>query len=240
MRTWTKGVLALAVMAMAASPSLAQRPGGPGGAGGRGMGMGAMGMGIVGMPPVQQELGIKPDQAGKVESIVGEMRDAMQSLRERLQDVAPGERMERMRELMSEANEKVESQLAEVLDENQMKRLKQIELQMRGVQAFADAKVQEALTMTAEQKAKVQDLLADFGERQRSIMQEAQGDFAGAMGKVRELRDEIMGKAKELMSEDQIKAWGEMIGEAFEMPAFGPGRPGGGPGGGRRGGPPGN
>lgn len=232
MRTWTKGLIALALIAATTGVAEAQRPGGGGGRGfGGGMGMGMGGATLAAMPPVQDELKITDEQSSKVETIAAEVREAMGGLRDRFANLDPAERMEKARELMTEANDKAKAKLAEVLDEGQMARLEQIELQVQGVQAFASAKVHEALEITDEQKTKLEGLLADVADKQRTIMQDAQGDFASAMGKVRELREESMAKAKELLDEAQTSKWGELVGEPFEMPAFGPGG-----GSGRRGG----
>src|SRR5262245_54889039 len=51
--------------------------------------------------------------------------------------------------------------LGEVLDANQMKRLRQIEIQMKGAQAFTDEKVQEKLRMTEKQKEKITEIMEE-------------------------------------------------------------------------------
>src|SRR5205085_3611903 len=56
--------------------------------------------------------------------------------------------------------------LSGVLDEKQMTRLRQIELQQRGTQAFLDASVQKDLHITPEQTANIKTILDDFRKEQ--------------------------------------------------------------------------
>src|SRR5437773_1539463 len=53
--------------------------------------------------------------------------------------------------------------LADSLTPEQLKRLKQIQLQQRAAQAFPAPEVQTALNMTADQKAKIQTSTEDAG-----------------------------------------------------------------------------
>ena len=227
MKRFAVAVLTLSLVAVVATSSLAQQRGG--GRGGFGMG----GPAILGIPAVQDELKLTDEQRGKVESLMTSLREEMTGLRDKLSDVAPEERFARMRELMEEANAKVSKDVAAMLDSDQMKRFEQLELQVRGLDAFADAKVQEALKVAEEQKTKIGALMTEMAEKRQSIMQDAQGDFQGAMAKFRELQDSTREKVMALMSDDQKAKYKEMTGEPFEMPAFGGGR-GPGAGGGRR------
>ena len=68
--------------------------------------------------------------------------------------------------------------LADVLKPEQTKRYKQISIQARGVDAFADEEVQKALKITEEQKTKLGELATELQAKRREIMQNAQGDFS--------------------------------------------------------------
>ena len=61
-----------------------------------------------------------------------------------------------------------------VLSEKQFKRFKQIELQQRGSNAFSDAKVQEALKLTAEQKDKLSKLQKDMESKLMELLTDEQ------------------------------------------------------------------
>jgi hypothetical protein len=219
---------ALLSLALAA-PAMAQGPGG----GGRG-GMGFMGGPMIaGMPAVQSELKLSDEQIAKVTELLEAARGKMEGLRSQLEGVAREERMAKMRELMAPINEEVGKGLAGVLDAAQSKRLGQIAFQMdarmRGADALLETKVKEGLKLTAEQAEKVQALATEMNAQRRTIMQEAQGDFQGAMAKFNTLREETMTKVMALMSDDQKSLWKEMTGAPFEMQFGGGGGGGRGP-----------
>jgi Spy/CpxP family protein refolding chaperone len=217
----------MGLLAMLAATAMAQGQGQRGGPGGRG-GMGMGGPMILGAQAVQEELKLTEEQKGKVQEMVEGLREEMMGLREKMADVAQEERFAKMREFMEETNAKARKELTSLLKPEQMKRFEQVELQARGLQAFADAKVQEALKVTAEQKEKLEGLMTEVNEKRRTIMEDAQGDFQAAMGKFRELQNSTREKVMAMMTEDQKKSWKDMTGEPFEMP-MGPGVGGPGP-----------
>lgn len=116
--------------------------------------------------------------------------------------------------------------LSEVLDEKQMKRLRQIELQQRGTRALADAKVQKELKISDEQRGNIKTILEDSGKEIGELFKSAKGgDFQGMREKMTALRKETNEKIEKVLTSDQRKAWKQLLGEEFklERPGFGPG-----------------
>jgi hypothetical protein len=110
--------------------------------------------------------------------------------------------------------------LAEVLNADQAKRLKQIYLQQRGAQALTDASVQSALKMTDDQKDNVKTIVADSEKEIREVLKELQGgggNFQGIGEKLTTLRKEAQDKTMGVLNADQKAAWKEMLGEEFKM-----------------------
>jgi hypothetical protein len=121
---------------------------------------------------------------------------------------------------MEKVPEAVLKGLADVLSPEQMKRLKQIDLQVKGYKALNDARVQMALKMTSEQKDNVKTIIDDSDREMREVMKEAQGGgggFGEAMQKVATLRKEAQDKAMGVLNADQKKEWHEMTGEEFKL-----------------------
>lgn len=121
--------------------------------------------------------------------------------------------------------------LAEVLDPEQTKRLRQIVLQQRGAQAFTDAKVQTALKLTDEQKETIKSAIEDSAKETKDLFAEAKGGGGGfgAIGKkMGEIRKATMEKITGVLKTDQKKAWNELAGEEFKMEigGFGKGKGG--------------
>jgi len=120
--------------------------------------------------------------------------------------------------------------LAEVLNPDQMKRLNQIDLQVKGYRALNEARVQMALKMSNEQKDSLTTILNDSDKEMKEALKEAQGG-GGGFGAVREklttLRKETQDKAMGLLNADQKKTWQELTGEEFKMEPLGGGGFGG-------------
>jgi hypothetical protein len=118
--------------------------------------------------------------------------------------------------------------LAEVLNPDQLKRLNQIDLQVKGYRALSEAKVQMALKMTSEQKDSLKTITDDFNKEVQEARKEAQGsNFQGMMEKMTTLRKEAQEKSMGVLNADQKGAWQEMIGEEFKMELQGGGGRGG-------------
>ncbi|MHC5539373.1 hypothetical protein ACYOEI_14235 [Singulisphaera rosea] len=202
---------ALAAILMVSTAAQAQGQGGGrfgGGMGGRG------GYALLSNKGVQKELKLSDDKAEKVTAAVTEINA---KLREKMQEIPQEERREKMPELMKAHNEEVKAAVKDLLTAEQFARLDQIVLQQRGLEAFADAKVKEKLSLSSDQAAKIQDISEDTREQSREIMQSFQDDREGAMQKMATLRKESFEKAAALLSDDQKKSWKEMTGEPFEV-----------------------
>jgi eukaryotic-like serine/threonine-protein kinase len=137
---------------------------------------------------------------------------------------SPNERRKRSLDQARAGN----TEARQILSEKQMRRLRQIALQLQGAGAFREPDVAAALTLTAEQR-----------ERIRAIDEEA--FFAGMLnmhgpgGLSEEARNTHETKRKEavlrirtLLTDEQSRQWEEMTGEPFEgqvpfgFPPFGP------------------
>jgi Spy/CpxP family protein refolding chaperone len=236
MRIVFQGLLALGLAAALVLPAQAQR-GRPGGGGPFGGGS------LLENQSVQKELRLSDEQIKKVTEITQSIRDKH---REELQAVfkrGPQTDRERIQELFKTINEETNKALADVLTPEQAKRYKQITLQDRGTQAFNDEEVQKALKLTDEQKEKIKTINEDAAkERQQLFPRGGGGGGAGAgrrdPGAFEEMRKkmaamnkETMEKVTAVLTDDQKKAWKDLIGEPFEVKrAFPRGGPRGGPG----------
>src|ERR1019366_3383152 len=118
--------------------------------------------------------------------------------------------------------------IAKVLNEKQLKRFKQIELQQRGNNAFKDESIQKSLTLSDDQKKTLTGIVdesnKDLTELFKGVIG-ARGDFKGIQEKQDTIRKEAKEKIYGVLTKDQRKAWRDMIGEDFklETPTFGGG-----------------
>lgn len=135
-------------------------------------------------------------------------------------------------EITDEQMEKIPAEVmvafGKVLNEKQYTRFKQIQLQLKGNNAFKDVTVQKALNLTDDQKKNLTSIVDDAAKE----LAEIKGGFGGfgkggANKENAEKRDTINKETKEkiytVLTKEQRKTWREMIGEDFklETPAFG-------------------
>lgn len=190
----TAALLVVAFGVVAATSAVAQEKGKRPQGGGQGGGS------LIGNPDVQKELKITDDQKTKI-------TDAMASARPtggntNFQDLSQEERTKLFAEMQTraaEARKKAEA----ILTADQLKRLNEFKFQQTG--ALSNPDVQAALKITDDQKAKLQTLAQEMGEKRRGLFQ-----GGGQGGLSQETRDKLNALSKEqdekslaLLSADQ-------------------------------------
>ena len=221
MRRMGQTVLMLAVVALTASAVQAQQREGRGrGFGGFG-GFGGNTLGLVTQKSVQEEIKLSDDQVAKVTKLQEDQRGSFGGLR----DLPQEERGKKMRE-MGEASEKA---VAEILNPEQLTRVKQISMQQRGLQAVNDPKVAEALALSEDQKKKIMDIQEDARKEMQGLFTAGAGGDNAAREQNREkfaaIRKSSEEKVKNVLTADQQTKLKEMQGEPFkgELRGFGGG-----------------
>jgi hypothetical protein len=226
--------MAAAVTVLVAGDSLAQQPGRRGGGqpgrGGAGMfGGGGNPLMLLANADVQKELSLTDDQKEKVKSAGDKMREKM---REAFQGGGQPDR-EKMQAMMKEMNDEATKTVKETLKPEQQKRLKEIQYQAMGAQAFANADVQKELKITDEQKEKLNTINQDMQKEMRELRQGGNFQDPETQKKIQALRKETTEKTMAVLTDDQKKTWKDMTGEPVKynlQQGFGGGRRGG-PGG---------
>lgn len=177
---------------------------------------------------VQDELKLSQDQVGKVKDIGDKIQAKFNEERTKLRELSQEERIQKIQAINKAVGEETYKQLKDVLSADQVKRLKQIEMQQRGIGLFNDADIQKTLKMTDEQKAKFKTMGEDADKAMRGVRQgitDLQG-FQEAFKKMGNLRKEYMEKARDALDSEQKKQLKEMVGEWYDLkPEFR--RPGG-------------
>jgi len=118
--------------------------------------------------------------------------------------------------------------IGKVLKEDQVKRLKQIDLQVAGTGAFMRPAVAEELKITDDQKGKIQESMGSmFKDRQALNEEFGVKGFGGAKlegdkqkeydKKLAKLNKEMMAAVQDAMTDDQKKKWKEMTGDPIDV-----------------------
>ena len=84
-----------------------------------------------------------------------------------------------MREAMQQLQHESERDLGRVLDKNQVKRLKEIQLQVEGPFAVLRPEVAEKLELGEEQVAQIQEIQNESNQARRQVMAAGRQIFAG-------------------------------------------------------------
>ncbi len=204
MKKFGLSALALSVVVLVSQQAWAQRPGG-----GRG-GFGDFGRSklmLLSQTSVQEELKLADDQLKKVTDLGEKQRASFGEL----QGLSREERQAKFEEMRKASDTAV----AEVLKEDQLKRLNQISLQLRGARAFADPEIAEKLALTADQKSQLQAIEDAAMEEMRKLGEEG-ADREEMREKFEELRKSGNEKAQAMLSSEQQAKWKELTGAPFK------------------------
>jgi len=121
-------------------------------------------------------------------------------------------------EQLDKVPDAIQKALGEVLNDKQLKRLRQIDLQQRSSRAFLDAKVQKELNITAEQGESIKNIIDESVKEQQELFKEAKGGgFQGMQEKMTALNKETKEKVEGVLSSEQRKQYKQMLGEEFKF-----------------------
>jgi hypothetical protein len=219
MRNISKVVLVVGVaLLLAVDASAQQRQRGQGGRGGGRGGFGGLGM-LIRNETVQKELKLSSDQVEKATEAVQKVQEKHQDEFAGLRDLQGDERREKMTTLTKTVSMEQEKALDGILNPDQIKRLKQIELQQRGAQAFTDPEVESKLKLTADQKEKIKTIEADAQAERRELFQGGGGggDRAEMQKKMAAFNKATMERISAVLTSDQKATWKEMTGAPVEI-----------------------
>jgi hypothetical protein len=124
----------------------------------------------------------------------------------------------------AEINKQALKELGKLLMKEQVARLKEISIQVHGLEAFTSAEVANPLKLTNAQKTSIGMLSADLAKERRAMMQAAGGFKGGAdkeklqdaMRKFQKVQQTYIDKAIDALSDAQKKTWKTLVGEPFD------------------------
>jgi hypothetical protein len=207
-------VIALSLVVLCADTASAQKQKQKGRQGGFGGGGAPTAAVLLANEGVQKELKLDEDQIKKVGALA---RETFTKYGEKFREAAGD--MEKMAALRKEIETEQNKTISETLKSGQVKRLKQIELQVGGLRALGKEDIQKELKLSDKQKEEIKSLTEEVGKDVRSIMQDVGRDpekRAEAMKKVEALNKKALEKFTGTLSADQKKTLKDMEGEKFD------------------------
>ena len=180
---------------------------------------------------VKTELGLSQMQN---EQLTAEQTKGMQEMREKMMsnlpdfkalgDLSEDERKAKMEEVQSKMKdaaetgqrsmaEDMEKKAQEILKPEQLKRLRELDLQWRGPLALGDVKVAEKFALTKEQKPKIVALLTDYQKQQTDVFSSVFSGFKPGSGAAPPDRTEMQAKMTKAQTDIEVirKAQGEKV-----------------------------
>jgi hypothetical protein len=169
-------------------------------------------------PEVQTELKLGSQQIQRISKIAREVREKHKEDFDRLRNLGLQERRRQEADLTKAVSQEIMQALGDVLQPGQAKRVEQIHLQQQGLRAFADSKVEKALRLTDEQKNKLKISVEETAREVRLLFgPRSQNTFQQALKKAEAVRGTAVQKGVVLLTDEQKKAWQELIGEPFQV-----------------------
>ena len=184
-------------------------------------------LGLLGAETVQKELKLNEDQIGKVKGIGEELRAEMGKQFAGIREIEDRDkRRAKMVELSKQFDEKARGQVVDLLSGEQMIRLYQIRLQVRGaVYGMNHPWIANRLKLTDQQKTKAAELEKTTREKVSEVYrglrdlseQERREKYAELRESSRKIRSEADKQALGLLTAEQKEAFAKLEGEKFEM-----------------------
>ncbi len=157
---------------------------------------------LLNTPTVQKDLELVDDQKTKIKEAADKAQAAMREIFMGMRDLSQEERQAKMEEIgkkMQTQQDDLKKVIESTLLPNQLKRLKEIALQVAGVQALNDKQVQEDLKLTSEQVAKIKTIGEDSAKKIRDLFSEGADpriDFPENPGDSPRFRKTAFGRAQ--------------------------------------------
>jgi hypothetical protein len=169
---------------------------------------------------VQDDLKLTKEQKEKVDQHLQEgLPDTMQFL-QKLDGLSGEEREKEIKAYRPKAREKLAAFLKQTLKDEQLKRLRQLELQQEGAFALLhEPETGKALKVSDEQRKQFMGVVMELQKKIGPLIKEAQtgGNPEEIRPKVMKIRKEYEGKLEALLTDAQKKQWKEMIGKPLNL-----------------------
>ncbi|MBI1900185.1 MAG: hypothetical protein HYS13_03585 [Planctomycetia bacterium] len=151
----------------------------------------------------------------RLPDVVKETMDHFQ----KIEGLKPQEREKEHQAYRQKAQEKLAAFLKETLKEDQLKRLRQVELQQEGAFALGRPDIGKELKITDEQRKQFMAVVEEMQKKIEPLIKEAQsgGNPQEIMPKVMKIRKEHEGKIEALLTDAQKKQWQEMLGKRLDL-----------------------
>lgn len=170
-------------------------------------------LGLLENKDVQKDLKLSEEQTKTVGDLAKKYQDG-------LKDLPKGrDGIKKRQELANSIKQEADG----VLKADQSKRVKQLEVQQKGLNAFFDQTLMKDLGLTDEQKGKVRDAIKDMNAKRIELLKDLKGNREEIQKKTAELTRTSVTEFVKGLGDEQRKKWQDIAGEPFQgvLPAAG-------------------
>ena len=168
---------------------------------------------------VQTELKLSANQEQKFDDeLQARVQEAMEFF-QKLEGRTPEDREKALHEYRPKVHEKLATFLKATLKPDQLKRFRQLELQLEGAFALGQPEVGKELKITDQQRMQFMAVVQDLQKKIEPLIKEAHegGNPEEIRPKVMHIRKEHEAKIEAILTDAQKKQWKEMLGERFTL-----------------------
>jgi hypothetical protein len=168
---------------------------------------------------VMEELKLSEDQRQKLLEKLPDHIEQTMKVFEKIKDLKPAERDKEMQSHRQKSHEKLAKVLKETLKDEQLKRLRQLELQQAGAFVLGRPDIGKELKITDEQRKQFMAVAQELQKKIAPLIKEAQsgGNPEEIRPKIMKARKEHEGKIEAILTEAQKKQWKKMLGKPLDL-----------------------
>lgn len=164
---------------------------------------------ILSNPDVKRELKLSEDQLAKLKTSLGKVMEKYRDTFTKSQRLSS----EEQQKIFKSLNEDSHKAIAGVLDDKQMKRFKQIQWQLSGIDALQDPELQKDLKLSDDQKKKLESVFNEASKKMQDMIQRQER----SREKYEALAKDVDERANGVLTGEQKKSLKELMGPRFEM-----------------------
>jgi hypothetical protein len=168
---------------------------------------------------VQEELKLSDEQKQKLDDeLQARVQEAMEFL-QKLEGLKPEEREKELGEYRPKVHEKLATFVKATFNDDQLKRLRQVKLQLEGAFALGQPDVGKVLKLTDKQRMQFVSVVQDFQKKIEPLIKEAQsnGNPEEIRPKAMKIRKEHADKIEAILTDAQKMQWKEMLGKPLPL-----------------------
>jgi Spy/CpxP family protein refolding chaperone len=167
---------------------------------------------------VQKELNLTPEQVTKVAQRVVEIHDKHKEELKKVASAPPRERQGTRAAINEAQSEAALASVKDILHPDQIKRLQEIHVQLRGAAALNEPRIEQALKITVDQKTRIRRIREESARHAQQFLEQIHPtSLQDAMQKIAAYRKDTLEKALAILTPEQRQLYKDLVGEPFDV-----------------------